>query len=179
MHVRLVNVVAYLPMTLLVLIVYCCYSALKTNPNIISGIITDTKLEVQSFKSLEGDGDINQFSWQNKVAILHVWATWCHVCKMEHAVLDEYKKNKDLVLLSLSFKDYKEDIKSYLLKYGNPYNYLAILDGEKAIELGVYATPETFIVDKKNHVRYHHQGPITSDIYNKKVKKIIDNLLQE
>ena len=66
----------------------------------------------------------------------------------------------------------------FLKHYGNPYsNIIADPNGTIAINLGVYGTPETFIIDKKGVIRYKHVGPITLNDWRDTLKPLIQRLL--
>jgi cytochrome c biogenesis protein CcmG/thiol:disulfide interchange protein DsbE len=102
------------------------------------------------------------------VTLLNVWATWCAACQIEQSLLMDLAKNQEIQLLGLDYKDNRATAKQYLQKNGNPYQQV-LFDGEGkyAMELGIYGTPETFLIDKHGIVRYRYVGPITLDVLEK------------
>lgn len=110
----------------------------------------------------------------NKVSLVNFWASWCVTCRAEHQMLINIAKEKNLQIIGINYKDTKIEANNYLKKLGNPY-YLNIFDdkGRLGLELGVYATPETFIIDKKGIIRLKHTGEITTNIWLKQIKPLI------
>ena len=55
--------------------------------------------------------------------------------------------------------------------------YIAIgsdQSGKTAIDWGVYGIPETFLLDKENNILLRIAGPITSTIYENKLKTYLE-----
>ena len=97
-----------------------------------------------------------------KVWVLNVWASWCVSCRAEHHVLNNMIKRHKVNLIGLNYKDEVADARSWLGRYGNPYQLSASdVEGGAGIEWGVYGVPETFVMDKKGVVRLKHTGPVT------------------
>ena len=101
---------------------------------------------------------------KGKVWLFNVWASWCPSCHEEHPVLNEFAKQKAVLIIGLDYKDQDDDGKKWLDTLGNPYDVvLSDRDGRIGIDWGVYGVPETFVVDKKGIIRYKHAAPITPD----------------
>ena len=61
----------------------------------------------------------------------------------------------------MNIKDDQENANSYLQRYGNPFQAVSYdPDGRTAIDWGVTAPPETFIVDKDGKVLFRFAGPL-------------------
>ena len=87
---------------------------------------------------------------QGEVALLNVWATWCSACMEEHSMLMKIKNQYHIPIYSIVYKDKPEEVKNWLKNNGNPYQAIGHdVNGEAAIELGVYGTPETFVISPK------------------------------
>ena len=68
-------------------------------------------------------------------------------------------------LLGINYKDKPENALRFLARYGNPFAAIgADSGGRTAIDWGVTAVPETFIVDGHGIVVYKHTGPVTPDV---------------
>lgn len=103
---------------------------------------------------------------KQKVILLHVWATWCYACRYEHEMLMKIKDNYHIPIYSVDYKDDPLEAKNYLHENGNPYHRTVIdEEGSLTIDLGVYGTPETFILDKNGDIIYRHIGVITDEIW--------------
>ena len=87
----------------------------------------------------------------NKFYLFNIWASWCVPCREEHKYLMKFKKDKNIEIIGLNYKDSYENAKEFLDELKNPYEIiLSDLDGTIAIEWGAYGVPETFLIrDKK------------------------------
>jgi cytochrome c biogenesis protein CcmG/thiol:disulfide interchange protein DsbE len=102
---------------------------------------------------------------KGRVTIVNFWASWCAPCRIEHPLLMELAQRKDLDLYGVVYKDTGESAHAYLAELGNPFSRL-VMDpkGRAAIDWGVTAAPETFVVDGNGIVRARFAGALTEDI---------------
>tara|TARA_B100001173_G_scaffold257993_1_gene230538 strand:+ start:294 stop:812 length:519 start_codon:yes stop_codon:yes gene_type:complete len=98
----------------------------------------------------------------DKFYLLNIWASWCVPCKQEHPILMELKKNVNLNLIGINYKDTKKNANNFLKEFGNPYDKI-IFDnkGTNSIELGAYGVPETFLISK-NRIIKKYIGPLSN-----------------
>tara|TARA_B100000035_G_scaffold290050_1_gene276877 strand:- start:11 stop:526 length:516 start_codon:yes stop_codon:yes gene_type:complete len=109
---------------------------------------------------------------ENKYYLLNIWASWCLPCKTEHAFLIDLKKNNQLEIIGLNYKDKLKNAEQFLKELGNPYQKILIdRDGTKAIEWGAIGVPETFIVYQKKILK-RFIGPLDNNSVEE-IKKII------
>ena len=103
----------------------------------------------------------------NKLALVNVWASWCVTCRKEHQLIMNIAKNNNLRLIGINYKDTKNDGEEYLKVMGNPFDEIVFdPNGEIGMELGVYATPETFLISREGLIIHKHIGEITKEIWN-------------
>lgn len=103
-------------------------------------------------------------SWKGRPYLLNVWATWCVGCRVEHELLVEIARSNVVPILGLNWKDDRALAIGWLRQLGDPYADVAFDEiGRVAIDWGVYAAPETFLVDADGRVVYKHIGPLTSE----------------
>ncbi len=97
--------------------------------------------------------------------VLNIWSSWCLPCRVEHPYLMKLKKNENLNMIGLNYKDKYENAINFLNNYKNPYSLILVdLDGVISIELGAYGVPETFIINnKKKIITKKFIGPINDD----------------
>lgn len=108
------------------------------------------------------------------VMLLNVWASWCEACQTEAGMLMKIAKQYHVPLFGLVYKDKPADAKKWLIDNGNPY--IAIGDdanGDVAIDLGVYGTPETFVINKQGQIIYRHIGSIDQTAWDKTLYPLI------
>lgn len=97
--------------------------------------------------------------------VLNVWGSWCPACRVEHPVLSRFALSKRVRVIGYDWKDAREDALHWLEQLGNPY--LLVLsdpEGRTAIDWGVAAAPETFLVDGSGIVRWKYSGALTDEV---------------
>jgi cytochrome c biogenesis protein CcmG/thiol:disulfide interchange protein DsbE len=111
----------------------------------------------------------------NNLALVNVWASWCVTCRKEHQVIMNIAKNTNLKLIGINYKDTKSDGEEYLKVMGNPFDEIVFdPNGEIGMELGVYATPETFLISREGLIIHKHIGEITKEILNENFLPLIN-----
>jgi cytochrome c biogenesis protein CcmG/thiol:disulfide interchange protein DsbE len=112
-----------------------------------------------------------------KVYLLNAWASWCVACREEHPFLVASARADGVAIYGLDYKDKRDDGLRWLAQLGNPY--IASLydpDGRLGIDFGVYAVPETFLIDKTGVIRFKQIGPITPQVWQQKILPLVRRL---
>ena len=105
---------------------------------------------------------------ENQMTLVNVWASWCVTCRKEHQMIMNIANNESLKLIGINYKDKKNDGQKYLEIMSNPFDEIIFdPDGRIGMELGVYATPETFLINKDGLILYKHIGEITPEVWSK------------
>ena len=104
--------------------------------------------------------------FSKNMSLVNVWASWCVTCRQEHQMMMKIANNKDLQLIGINYKDTRTDGEKFLEIMGNPFDVI-IFDpnGKIGLDLGVYATPETFLVNQQGVILYKHIGAINSKVW--------------
>ncbi len=168
----------FVPLVLFVILVGFLYIGLDLDPKKLPSPLIGKEfpnLEVEDFDS--GTRYYTSDKTQDKISLVNVWASWCVTCRAEHEMLNEIAKTNKVQMIGVNYKDTKNAANRYLDILHNPYDII-IFDplGSLGLELGVYATPETFIVDQKGLIRYKRIGQMTKKIWNEEVIPIINQL---
>ncbi len=168
----------FVPLVLFVILVGFLYIGLDLDPKKLPSPLIGKEfpnLEVEDFDS--GTRYYTNDKTQDKISLVNVWASWCVTCRAEHEMLNEIAKTSKVQMIGVNYKDTKNAANRYLDILHNPYDII-IFDplGSLGLELGVYATPETFIVDQKGLIRYKRIGQMTKKIWNEEVVPIINEL---
>ena len=105
--------------------------------------------------------------------LFNIWASWCLPCKKEHPVLMTLKKENNLKLIGINFKDKKFNAKKFLKELGNPYEIsLKDEDGTNSVIFGVYGVPESILINKEHKIIKKFIGPLNTQDYNDILKLI-------
>jgi len=100
-----------------------------------------------------------------KVTVVNFWATWCPPCRAEHPVLMEMAA-KGVRIAGVNIRDDDAKAVAWLAEGGNPYFGVATDPAMRgAINWGVTAPPETFIVGGDGTVLFRFQGPLVGTDY--------------
>ncbi len=114
-----------------------------------------------------------------EVTLVNFWASWCPPCRAEHPRLLQMQAD-GLRIVGVNFKDKAAQATGYLEDDGNPF--LAVpFDpaGRSAIDWGVTAPPETFIVDGDGTVLFRFAGPLVGSDYEQRFVPALEDALKE
>ncbi len=112
-----------------------------------------------------------------RVTLLNVWATWCYACGLEHGMLMKIKQDYQVPIYSINYKDDPVAARTWLQQKGNPYVMTGSdSKGDAAIDLGIYGTPETFVINAQGEIVYRHVGAITQKAWDEVLYPLIKKL---
>lgn len=112
-----------------------------------------------------------------QVSLVNFWASWCPPCRAEHPKLLELQA-QGIPILSVNFKDKSEQALKYLSDEGNPFAAVAFdPQGRTAIDWGVTAPPETFIIDGDGTVLFRFAGPLVGTDYDVRFAPALEKAL--
>lgn len=121
--------------------------------------------ETLSLEAMKGDGP----------AVLNFWASWCGPCIVEHPEITKLSKLEGVRVFGINYKDKPVDARRFLDRYGNPFTAIGLDEkGRVAIEYGIAALPETFVISGDGRVIYKHTGPISPGDYEEKLLPAIE-----
>ena len=156
-----------IPLLVFLVIGAILFLSLSSNPNKLPSPLVGKKLPVIEGVDFYTNKNIKLNNLMgNQLALINVWASWCVTCRKEHKVIMDIAKNNNLKLIGINYKDFRSDGEEYLKVMGNPFDEI-IFDpqGRIGMELGVYATPETFLINKDGLIIYKHIGEITKEVW--------------
>ena len=157
-----------IPLVIFIIIGIFLFLSLNSNPNKLPSPLIGKmlpELEGKDFYTNE-KVKLNDLM-DNELTLVNVWASWCVTCRKEHQMIMNIAKNESLQLIGINYKDQKKDGQKYLKIMGNPFDEIIFdPEGRIGMELGVYATPETFLINKDGLIVYKHIGEITPEVWN-------------
>ena len=120
-----------------------------------------------SVKLFDSDQTVNtiEIFHSDRLYLLNIWSSWCVPCREEHPILMKLKKNDNLNVIGINYKDTKKNAKIFLEELGNPYEKI-IFDkkGTNAIEWGAYGVPESFLINN-NKIIKKYIGPLNKESF--------------
>ncbi|MDW3182148.1 DsbE family thiol:disulfide interchange protein [Roseobacter sp.] len=103
-----------------------------------------------------------------EVTLVNFWASWCPPCRAEHPNLLRMAA-EGMPIIGVNFKDQEGTATRYLDDDGNPFEAVAFdPQGRTAIDWGVTAPPETFILDAEGTVLFRFAGPLIGSDYEQR-----------
>ena len=103
-----------------------------------------------------------------EVTIVNFWASWCPPCRAEHPNLLTLQ-DQGYRVAGINFRDQQPQASGYLVEYDDPFFATGFdLRGRSAIDWGVTAPPETFIVDGDGTVLFWFIGPLVGSDYEQR-----------
>lgn len=102
------------------------------------------------------------------LTIVNFWASWCPPCRAEHPTLIDLAEQGYRVA-GVNFRDTQDQAVKYLKDESDPF-FATGFDprGRVAIDWGVTAPPETFIVDGEGTVLFRFIGPLVGSDYEQR-----------
>ncbi|MGF1727008.1 DsbE family thiol:disulfide interchange protein [Photobacterium nomapromontoriensis] len=146
-----------------------------------SGVPTLANKPMPEFRldQLDGQEVADQSLFMGDLTLLNVWASWCGICKSEHGLLMSLAEQNAIRLVGLNYRDDRLAAKQELQRSGNPYQtVLYDPKGILAIDLGVYGTPESYLVDGNGMIRYRYVGALDEQVWQQAFLPVLQRLKQ-
>jgi cytochrome c biogenesis protein CcmG/thiol:disulfide interchange protein DsbE len=117
----------------------------------------------EGFRGDEFDLDAERGNW----VVVNFFSTTCVPCVIEHPELVEFTERHaeadDASVVSVTFDDRAEDVRAFFEREGGDWPVLLEDTGAVAIDYGVVAVPESYLVDPFGVVRSKWTGGVTAD----------------
>lgn len=159
------------PMMLLPVAIFAGFAAvagwalLRSDPNDLPSAFIGREAPSVGATTLPGKTQLtDEMLRQPGVKLVNFWASWCPPCRAEHPTLTELSAR--MPVYGVDLKDPEANAQAFLSEHGDPFHALATDPrGRVAIDWGVTAPPETFILDGNGRILYRHAGPLVRDDY--------------
>ncbi len=126
------------------------------------------KTDLPPLAGIERDGKavpgLSNATFEGKVTLVNVWASWCIPCRDEVPFLEQLSKDKRVQLVGINYKDAPDNARRFLNRFGNPFAASGSDEsGRNSIDWGVYGVPENFLIGRDGRIAYKLVGPITAE----------------
>jgi len=98
---------------------------------------------------------------KGKPIVIHFWATWCKVCKLEAQNIEILSKQYEVLTIAVNSEDNSE-IEAYLKERDLTFRVLNDVDGSWTKQFNVEVFPTTFIYDRSGELRFTEVGYTTT-----------------
>ncbi|CQJ09330.1 DsbE family thiol:disulfide interchange protein [Yersinia enterocolitica] len=152
------------------------YSGLNRDPHHVELAEKNLPFPEFSLSELQQPAEkITRSQLLGKVTVINVWASWCASCKQELAVLGQIASSLNQVqFYGLNYRDDRQAALNTLHRYSNPYQKnLYDPQGVLALAMGVYGTPETWLIDTDGIIRQRYAGEMTQEIWRQQFAPLL------
>jgi cytochrome c biogenesis protein CcmG/thiol:disulfide interchange protein DsbE len=144
------------------------FVGLQRNPNYVPSPLIGKPIPEFSLPNLaDANATVSTETLQGQVALVNVWGTWCVECRHEHGFLVELAR-AGVPIYGLNLRDDRGAALDWLTTLGDPYVSSGFdPEGVTAIDWGVTAAPETFLVGRDGRVLHKHISPLTPQVWQR------------
>ena len=103
---------------------------------------------------------INLQTYQGQPVLVHFWATWCSVCKMEQNSIEAISKKHAVVTIAMNSGP-ELDVKKYLQDHNLTFPVLVDENGIIAKQFGVHGVPTSFVINPTGAIAFTEVGYTT------------------
>ena len=117
--------------------------------------------QVPSFNSKTITNQVMSSSSPDQAVLIHFWATWCSICKLENDNIQALSKNYQVLNIAL-----QSGSDAQIIKYAEQNdmmlaNIINDNSGSLAKLMGVKVTPTSFFIDKHGKIKFTEIGYVT------------------
>lgn len=142
---------------------------MRDNPDELRSAIVDNPAPAVPVAAVDGTTQLTDADLRaGDITIVNFWASWCPPCRAEHPNLLDLQ-GQGYRVAGINFRDQQDQAAPYLIDYEDPFFATGFdLRGRTAIDWGVTAPPETFIVDGDGTVLFRFVGPLVGSDYEQR-----------
>jgi peroxiredoxin len=104
---------------------------------------------------------INIQSYKGQPVLLHFWATWCPVCKLEKNSINAISKDHAVITVAMNSGNELE-VKTYLQEHNLTFPVIVDEHGMLAKQFGVQGVPTSFVIDPNGNIAFTEVGYTTN-----------------
>ena len=122
----------------------------------------DIKENIYDYRLVDTYGkSIDLSNYKGEPLVVHFWATWCPICKLEASNIDELSKEYNVVSIAVTSGSNK-DINEFMQKRQLSYRVVSDKDGNLAKKFNISAYPTTLIYTKDGKLKFTEVGYSTT-----------------
>ncbi len=140
-----------------IVILIALYFALRSY---MQGDMLEGPLPEFQARDLQGE-TVSPATYQGQPLLIHFWATWCRVCKLEAGAVDAVSKDWPVLTIAMQ-SGTPDEIAAYLHEKGRNWRTIADESGTLADQFGVRGVPASFFIDENGRIRFKEMGYTTS-----------------
>jgi cytochrome c biogenesis protein CcmG/thiol:disulfide interchange protein DsbE len=168
------RILPFIPVVVLVALglLFWAHSLKKQDVQVQPNALIGKPLPTKAWPTLDGGlPAVTASLLGGKPGLVNVFGSWCGPCIIEAPQLMQLKQ-AGVNIAGVSWMDQPGNTQAFLDKYGNPFSQVLVGGEDSAVEFGITAAPETFIVNSKGMVVDKHVGVVTDVDVPRLVKEV-------
>ena len=103
------------------------------------------------------DGAPYQANYRDGPLLVHFWATWCPVCRIEQGTIDSIAADHEVITVATT-SGTPDELIAYLGEHALGFRVVVDESGDIARDWGVAGVPATFIVGRDGSIQHAGMG---------------------
>ena len=108
---------------------------------------------------LNGD-QFDLYKHKSRPVLIHFWATWCPVCKLEQSNIENISKDHSVISIAMN-SGHNEELIQFLKDEKLTFKVINDEKGLLGKQYNIKGVPVSFIVDKDNLIKFVEVGYTT------------------
>ena len=100
------------------------------------------------------------YKFKERPVLVHFWATWCPVCKLEQSNIENISKDKPVITIAMQSGSSKE-VSAYMKEEKIFFNVINDESGSLSQTYKIRGVPVSFIVGRENKIEFIEVGYTT------------------
>ena len=138
-------------------------SRLDEDATLVPSVLVGKPAPAFTLKTLDGR-TISNADLAGKPYAVNFWASWCPPCRQEHGALrafwERYRRD-GVQLLGVIFQDSPAAARAFQQELGGDWPLLEDPGGRTAVDFGMRAPPETFVVNSQGVIVAKFSGALS------------------
>lgn len=102
----------------------------------------------------------NLYKYKKRPVLVHFWATWCPVCKLEQSNIENIAKELPVITIAMQSGD-DEKLKMFMKDENLSFNVINDISGKLSQKYNIKGVPVSFIVNSDNKIEFTEVGYTT------------------
>ncbi|WP_047986450.1 peroxiredoxin family protein [Ornithinibacillus californiensis] len=140
----------------------------------VIGLEVGNKAPDFQLDTLTGDS-VKLSDFRGSRVMINFWATWCPPCRAEMPDMEEFRQDKDIVILAVNLSDTEksvEDVEKFKDDFKLTFPILMDTNLDVANLYAIQPIPTTYMVDSNGIISYRAFGAMNYDLMVQEFEKM-------